>query len=269
MSAAPFKDHVVVLTGASSGMGEAMALQLADQGARLVLASIDAEPLAAVAETCRQRGAAAIDVMTDVGDEAQCARLMERAMAEFGRINVLVNNAGITMWARFDELVSLRPIEQVMRVNYFGSVYCTYYALPHLKATAGRIIAISSVSAKTGVPMRTGYAASKGAVASFFDALRIELEPHAVTVTQVFPNFVATASHRQAFGADGKPLGETPLQEGSIMTAEEAARIILDAGAKRKREQIMTLKGKAAPWLKLIAPRVVDRAAARAIQSGR
>ena len=133
MSDAPFRDNVVVLTGASAGIGREMALQLAAQGARLVLAARGAEKLEEVAEACRARGAKVLAVPTDVGAEEECRRLIERAVEEHGRIDTLVNNAGIGMWARFDEMTSLAPFEQIMRVNYLGSVYPTFYALPHLK----------------------------------------------------------------------------------------------------------------------------------------
>ncbi|HEU4562858.1 MAG TPA: SDR family oxidoreductase [Longimicrobium sp.] len=271
MSGAPFRDNVVVLTGASAGIGHQMALQLAAQGAHLVLAARDAAKLEQTATECRARGAKAIAVPTDVADEAQCKALVERAVAEFGRIDTLVNNAGIGMWARFEEMTDLAPFERIMRVNYLGSVYPTYYALPHLKQTRGRIVAVNSLTGKTGVPTRSGYAASKHAVTGFFDTIRIELEDSGITVTQVFPGFVHTEIRERAFGPDGQPLGEgnSPVQEGQVMTAEECARHIIDAAGKRKRELIMTLRGKIGAKLKLIAPGLVDRIAKKAIEQGK
>jgi short-subunit dehydrogenase len=271
MSGAPFRENVVVLTGASAGIGHQMALQLADQGAHLVLAARDAEKLEEAAAECRARGARALAVSTDVGDEAQCRVLVERAVAEHGRIDTLVNNAGIGMWARFDEMTDLSPFERIMRVNYLGSVYPTWYALPHLKKTRGRIVAVNSLTGKTGVPTRSGYAASKHAVTGFFDSIRIELEESGVTVTQVFPGFVATEIRERAFGPDGRPLGagNSPVREAQVMTAEECARQIVDAAGKRKRELIMTLRGKVGAKLKLIAPGLVDRIARKAIAQGK
>jgi short-subunit dehydrogenase len=271
MSDAPFRDNVVVLTGASAGIGREMALQLAAQGAALVLAARDPARLGQVADACRALGARALAVPTDVGDEAQCRALVERAVAGFGRIDTLVNNAGIGMWARFDEMTDLAPFEQIMRVNYLGSVYPTFYALPHLKQTGGRIVAVNSLTGRTGVPTRSGYAASKHAVAGFFDSIRIELEESGVTVTQVFPGFVATEIRERAFGPDGRPLGEgnSPVREREVMTAEECARQIIAAAAGRKRELIMTLRGKIGARLKLVAPRLVDRIAKKAIEQGK
>jgi short-subunit dehydrogenase len=271
MSGTPFRENVVVLTGASAGIGHQLALQLAAQGARLVLAARDAAKLEETAAACRALGAQAISVPTDVGDEAQCKALVERAVAEFGRIDTLVNNAGIGMWARFDEMTDLAPFERIMRVNYLGSVYPTFYALPHLKQTRGRIVGVNSLTGKTGVPTRSGYAASKHAAAGFFDSIRIELEDSGVTVTQVFPGFVATEIRERAFGPDGRPLGQgnSPVHEREVMSAEECARQIVAAAAGRRRELIMTLRGKVGAKLKLVAPALVDRMARKAIEQGK
>jgi short-subunit dehydrogenase len=265
----PFRDNAVVLTGASRGIGREMALQLADQGARLALSARDAEALEAVAEECRRRGARAVAIPADIGEEAQCAALVARAAAELGRIDTLINNAGISMWVRFDELRDLSVVERIMRVNYLGSVYCTWHALPHLKAARGRLVGVSSLTGKTGVPTRSAYAASKHAMAGFFDTLRIELAGSGVTVTMVYPDFVATEIRQRAFGADGQPLGASPVREGEVMTAETCARLILEAVAGRRRELVMTRRGKLGLWLKLLAPALVDRLARRAIEQGR
>jgi short-subunit dehydrogenase len=175
------------------------------------------------------------------------------------------------MWARFDEMRDLAPFERIMRVNYLGSVYPTFYALPHLKASRGRIVAVNSLTGRTGVPTRSGYAASKHAQAGFFDSIRIELEDSGVTVTQVFPGFVATEIRERAFGPDGRPLGEgkSPVREREIMSAEECARQIIVVAAKRRRELIMTLRGKVGAKLKLVAPGLVDRIARKAIEQGK
>jgi short-subunit dehydrogenase len=188
---------------------------------------------------------------------------------EYRRIDALVNNAGITMWANFEEVSDLSIFEQIMRVNYLGSVYCTYYALPHLKQSRGQIIGISSLTGKAGVPTRSGYAASKHAMVGFFDSLRIEVAPYGVSVTMIYPGFVASGVRTRAFGPDGKPLDKSPVREGDVMTVETCARLIIGAMAKRKRELVMTLRGKLGQWLKLIAPGLVDRIASQAIKAGR
>ena len=269
MPQSPFSDKVVVITGASSGIGRELAHQLADQGARLALAARDAARLEATAMQCRARGGQALAVPTDVSDQAQCADLIARTVETYGRIDMLVNNAGLSMWAPFEDVNDLSIFETQMRVNYLGSVYCTHYALPYLKQSRGQIVGISSLAGRTGVPTRSGYAASKHAMTGFFDSLRIELGGSGVAVTMIYPSFVATEVRERAFGADGKPLGTSPVREAEVMSVEECATIILRAAAARKREVVMTARGKIGMWLKLIAPGLVDRMARRAIERGR
>lgn len=267
--AAPFADQVVIITGASSGIGRELAIQLAGQGARLALAARDQGALDAVVAQCAARGARAISVPTDVADPAQCAHLVAHTVATFGRLDTLINNAGLSMWARFADVTDLTIFETLMRVNYLGSVYCTHSALPHLQRSRGRLVGVSSLTGKTGVPTRSGYAASKHAMAGFFDTLRIELAGSGVSVTMAYPGFVATEVRRRAFGGDGRPLGASPVREAEVMTAETCAAIILRATAARKREVVMTARGKLGLWLKLIAPGLVDRIARRTIEAGR
>ena len=269
MRSTTFKDNVVIVTGASTGIGREVALQLASQGAWLVLAARNGEQLESVAADCRRRGGKAIAVPTDVADESQCKRLIDRAVAEYGRIDTLINNAGISMWTKFEELKDLAILDQMMRVNYLGSAFLTAYALPYLRQTKGRIVGISSLAGKNGVPTRSGYAASKHAMAGFFDSLRIELADSGISVTMIYPGFVKSEIRERAAGADGEPLGQSPIHENEIMTAETCARIILNAVAKRRREEVMTLRGKLGQWLKLIAPGLVDRVARQAIEQGR
>lgn len=269
MVASIFKDKVVVITGASSGIGRELAYQFAEQGARLSLAARNGGRLTAVAKECQARGGKAIAIVTDVSEQAQCAQLIQRTVENYDRIDVLVNNAGITMWANFEDVSDISFYEQIMRVNYLGSVYCTYYALPFLKKTQGQIIGISSLAGKNGIPKRSGYAASKHAMVGFFDTLRIELAEHGIGVTMIYPDFVATETRKRAFGANGKPIGESPVREREVMPAEKCAKLIIQAAASRKRGLIMTWRGKAGVWVKLIAPGLVDRIAKKAIAEGR
>jgi len=245
-----------------------MALQLAAQGAWLALAARDEAELAALAAECEARGGRAVAIPTDVADERQCAALIARTADAYGRIDTLINNAGISMWALFETVTDLSIFERILRVNYLGSVWCTWHALPHLRASRGRIVAVSSLTGKTGVPTRSGYAASKHAMNGFFDTLRIELAGSGVSVTVACPDFVATEIRERAYGADGKPLGTSPVHEGRVMTAETCARLILDGAAARKRELILSGRGKLGLWLKLVAPGLVDRIARKAIDQG-
>ncbi len=254
-----FRNRAVLVTGASQGIGREIALQLARHGARVGLMARSRSDLEATAAACRTEGAQALILPGDVGSETDCAAAVRSACADFGSLDMLIANAGISMLSAFEDLDELEPLERVMRVNYFGAVYCTRHALPHLIASRGRIVAVSSLSGLTGVPTRTGYAASKHAMRGFFDSLRIELRRHGVSVTVAYPGFVDTGIRERAVG-DGLGRGS-----GRIMTASECANRILGAAAQRRRETVMTRKGKLGPWLKLVAPDLVDRIAARSV----
>jgi short-subunit dehydrogenase len=269
MTAAAYESRVVVVTGASQGIGRALALELASQRPRLVLAARDGGALAAVSAACTARGAESLVVPTDVSSEASCRALVARAVERFSRLDVLVNNAGVGMLARFDEVKDLRPYEELMRVNYLGSVYPTYFALPHLKAARGQVVAISSLAGLHGVPLRTAYAATKHAQIGFFDSLRIEMRGTGVGVTVVCPYFVRSEIRRRSAGPDGATVAASPVHEGEIMTAEECARRIVRAMARRERMHVMTLKGKLGRWVKLFAPGLVDRMAEAAVRKGK
>lgn len=269
MADSVFKDNVVVITGASAGIGLEIAKMLAAQGASLVLAARNPALLGDAADKCRAFGARVIAVPTDVSDREQCRRLIDAAIAEFGRIDTLLNNAGISMHARFDELHDIEAVERITAINYFGAVYCTWYALPHLKKTRGRLVAVSSLTGKNGVPTRTLYSGTKHAMAGFFDSLRIELKDQGVTVTVIYPGFVATDIAERALGPDGKPLGTRPVNKNAIMTVEECARQTVDAMAHRKREVIMTGRARLGMIVKALWPDLVDRIAERGIRRGR
>jgi short-subunit dehydrogenase len=241
---------------------------LADQGAHLALAARDAERLRAVASECIRRGARALAIPTDVSVQAQCRNLIEQTVHAFGRIDTLINNAGFGMWVKFDQVQDPAFYESLMCVNYLGSVYCTFYALPHLKQTRGRIVAVSSLAGKTGVPFRSGYSASKAALNAFCEAVRVELLETGVTVTLALPDFVATDIRANNLGADGKPLGVSPAHEEKFMSAAVCAGHILRGAARRDRETIMTARGRWMALGKLIAPGWVDRLARRASEQG-
>ena len=263
------KDNVVAITGASKGIGAELARQLAAKGARLVLAARGEKELEGVAEECRKLGASVVAIRADVAVERDCQALVAGALLAFGRLDTLVNNAGATMWARFEDIDDMSILERIMQVNYMGAVYCTHYALPHLRASKGRIVGISSLAGKVGVPTRTGYSAAKHAMTGFFDSLRIELDDSGVTVTMIYPGFVATGIRENATGPDGKPILVSPVKEGEVMSVEDCSRRIVRAIERREREVIMTARGKMGQWLKLIAPAVVDRIAKRAVEKGR
>lgn len=263
-----FKDNVVIVTGASRGIGAAMAVQLADQGARLALAARDGQRLNAVGAECRQRGAAVLLVETDVTVSSQCQELIAKTEKEYGRIDTLINNAGRGMWARFDQVQDPTLFEQMIKVNYLSAVYCTFYAMPHLKQARGRLVGISSLAGKAGVPSRTAYSASKHAMVGFFDSLRPEVAPDGVSVTVAYPDFVASGARFRNLGPDGKPVQNAPPYAKDTMTSETCAALILRGVARRQREILMTTRGRLGPWAKLIAPGLVDRIAFKATEKG-
>ena len=264
-----FTGKTVLITGASEGIGRALALNLAAAGANLTLAARSGARLEEAASACSALGAQVEAVVTDVAQPADCVQCVARAVARFGGLDFLVNNAGITMWARFDAITDFAVFERLMTVNVLGAVRMTAAALPHLKASHGLVVAVASMAGLTGVPERTGYAASKHAMVGFFESLRIELRGSGVDVTIVAPDFVVSQIHRRATGADGRALGHTPMDEDRIMTAEDCATLIAGAMRRRQRLLITSTRGRFARWARLIAPGLVDKLAARAIREHR
>ncbi len=264
-----FKDKVVIITGASEGIGRALALSLSSQKPKLVLAARNNERLMQLKEEAEPKGSKCIVVPTDVSNKAECKNLIDRTISEYGCLDVLVNNAGRTMWTTLQELEDPSIIEQLIRINYLGAAHCTYHALPHLIKSKGQIVGVSSVAGLNGVPTRTAYAASKHAMFGFFDSLRIELKSTGVTVTMIAPDFVLSEMHRRAFGKDGKPLGQSPLQEDKVMTADECAALIIKAMENRKRLAILSPRAKLGRWVKLIAPDLIDQIALKAIREAK
>jgi short-subunit dehydrogenase len=260
METTSFKNQVVIVTGASSGIGKALCMQLAQEGACLALAARDAERLDRLAEECHLMGGSAIAAPTDVAEEGQCRELIEKTVSQFGRIDMLVNNAGFSLAGKFDELPNLDLFKKVMEVNFTGMVQCTYYALPCLKDTHGRIVNVSSLGGKFAVPYNTSYVASKFAVTGFSDSLRMELKRSDVSVTVIFPFWVVTEFHERLLDKDGRPRGKEgrAAYTSNMMTADECAARILRAARLRKREVLMW-PGPISGWLKLIAPNLLDK----------
>jgi short-subunit dehydrogenase len=261
---------VFVITGASDGIGAEMARQLAHAhrgDAALVLAARNQQKLEAVAQQCRESGAKAEAVMTDVAQEAHCRALVDKAMQSFGRIDALVNNAGMSAHALFSDVRAqdLHWYEDLMRVNFWGAVWCTHAALPHLKQSRGSIVAVSSLAGLMGVPGRNAYSATKFAVTGFFEALRAELKPAGVSVTVAYPGVVATETRRRGYNAKGEAAGTSGLKEDDAMSIEECARLIVDGMNRRKREVVMTARGKLGRFVKLLAPGFVESMALAAL----
>lgn len=260
--------QVFVITGASDGIGAELARQIARRHGdlcALVLAARGADKLEGVAAQCRALGAQVLVQPTDVGVEAQCRTLIEVAKTRFGRIDVLINNAGMSAHALFEDVTDLSWYETLMRINLWGSVWCTHAALPLLKASQGRIVAISSLAGLIAVPGRTAYGTTKSAMNGFFEALRLEVASAGVSVTLAYPGVVDTEIRRRGFNARGQAAGVSRLKEEDAMPVDTCAALILAGVEQRQRDVVMTRRGKLARWLKLLAPSAVDRMARAAV----
>jgi short-subunit dehydrogenase len=251
------KNKVVIITGASSGIGRALAKEFAAKGAKLSLGARRTELL----EELKQElaGTEILITQTDVSKEDDCKNLIEATIERYGSIDVLINNAGISMRALFEE-VELNVIRQLMDVNFYGTVYCSKYALPYLLKTKGSLVGVISIAGYVGLPGRTGYSASKFAIRGFLDTIRIENLKKGLHVLVAAPGFTASEVRKVALTNDGSQQGETPRNEEKMMSAEECARHIVKAVEKRKRELILTfVEGKLTVFLGKFFPSLLDK----------
>ncbi len=262
---------IIVITGASDGIGAEMSRQLASRhgaGLGLVLAARDTHRLGKVSDQCRALNAQVMVVRTDVSIEAECRQLVDATIARFGRLDALINNAGVSAQALFEDVKAgdLAWYEQLMRVNLWGSVWCTHAALPFLKQSRGSIVAVSSLAGLIGVPGRTAYSATKFAMTGFFEALRAELKNSGVSVTTAYPGVVATSIRHHGLNAAGVAAGSSGLKEDDAMSVEVCAKLILQGMDRREREVVMTAKDKLGRWLKLLSPSTVEAMALAALK---
>jgi short-subunit dehydrogenase len=251
------KNKVVVITGASSGIGFAAAKEFAFHGAKIVLAARSIDKLLSL-EKDLSLTTEVLSVKTDVSQEMDCKNLIDQTIQKFGRIDILVNNAGISMRAMFQDL-DLNVIRQLMDVNFWGTVYCTKYALPHILLNQGSVVGVISIAGFKGLPARTGYSASKFAIYGFLDTLRIEHLKDNLHVMIFAPGFTASNIREAALVADGSHQGETPRDEDKMMTSEECAKHLIKGIQKRKAQVVLTPVGKLLVVLNKFFPRLVDR----------
>lgn len=252
------KRKVMIITGASSGIGKALALEALKRGYRVVLA---ARRLDEMQQLINQTGAGpdqALAVETDVSDQDSCRNMVEETLDHFGRIDILINNAGISMRAIFEE-TDISVLQRLMQVNFWGSVYCTKYALSALLQNKGSVVGVSSVAGFKGLPARTGYSASKFALQGFLEALRVENLKKGLHVLIACPGFTASQIRQVALSKDGSAQGESPRNEEQMMPAEQVAVYILDAVRKRKNSLVLTRQGKLTLWLNKFFPSLIDR----------
>lgn len=261
-----YKDKVIIVTGASSGIGLASAKNFVSLGSKVVLAARSIDKLEKIAEEIRQWSKDSrqqdsdkvICVKTDVTKEEDCKNLIERTVKHFGKIDVLVNNAGISMRAVFKDL-DLGVMKSLMDTNFWGTVYCTKYALPYLLETKGSVVGVISTAGYVGLPARTGYSASKFAVRGFLETLRIEHLYDGLHVMIFAPGFTTSNIRNVALTADGSPQGETPRNEERMMSAERVAKLMAKGIVRKKTHMVLTPLGKATLIANRRLPRVTDK----------
>lgn len=255
------QNKVVIITGASSGIGKALVYEFAKRGAKIAMGARNLDELLKIETNLKSRGIESLAVQTDVTREADCKNLIDKTVETFGKIDVLVNNAGISMRAIFEDL-ELDVIRRLMDVNFWGTVYCTKFAIPYLLQSKGSLVGIISVAGFLGLPGRTGYSASKFAVRGFLNTLRVENLKKGLHVLVVAPGFTASNIRKTALVADGHQQGESPRAENKMMSAERCAQIIVNGVVKRKREIVMTfVEGKISVFLSKWFPSLLDKLA--------
>lgn len=252
------KNKVVIITGATSGIGKALAYEYASHGANLILGARNYNKLEEISKDLSVKGVKVLFCQTDVSKESDCKNLILTATENFDRIDILINNAGISMRALF-ETVDLSVIHRLMDVNFWGTVYCTKFALPHLLSSKGSVIGISSIAGIKGLPARTGYSASKFAMNGFLESLRTENLKKGLHVLVAHPGFTSSNIRNTSLTSDGSQQGDTPRDEGKMMSAEEVASHIYKAVRKRKNRIVLTTEGKLVLLISKFFPRMLEK----------
>jgi short-subunit dehydrogenase len=251
-----FKNKVIVVTGGSEGIGKALVEAFLAQGAKVAACGRNHDKLYSLQKN--HPGKPLVVYTADVSKEQDCRNFIDETVKTFGTIDILINNAGISMRALFKD-TDLETIRKVMDINFWGSVYCTKYCLPHIIKQKGTVVGVSSIAGYRGLPGRTGYSASKFALNGYMEALRTEMLDSGVNVMWVCPGFTASNIRNVALNADAKPQGESPMDEGSMMSAEECAEHILHAIEKRKRTLVLTFTGKRTVFMNRFFPAWADK----------
>lgn len=247
---------VAIITGGSSGIGKSLVLKYASEGYAVAFTGRNSDRMNQVIAELGERPHLALDL--DAGNESDNEKMVKETVKKFGRVDVLVCNAGISMRALFED-VDLQVFRRLMDINFYGAIYATKYALPHLFDSKGMIIAVSSINGLRSTPARSAYSSSKFAIQGFFESLRMEVMNRGVHILVVCPGFTNSNIRNVALTADGKPQGESPINEKKMMTSEEVAERTFKAAQKKKRDLILTLKGKTAVFLNKIIPSRLDK----------
>lgn len=251
-----FYNKIILISGGSSGIGRALAQKALEYGAKVAICGRNAQKLEQIK---REPGFENLFIFqADVSQKKDCKAWIDAVINHFGGIDILINNAGMSMRALFAE-ADLQVLQQLMDINFWGAVNCTHFALPHIIAKKGTVVGISSIAGFKGLPARSGYSASKFALQGFLEALRIEMIPKNVNVLIAAPGFTASNIRNTALNADGKAQSETPLNESKLMSAETCATYILRAIAKGKRTLVLTFQGKLTVLLSKFFPAWTDK----------
>lgn len=250
-----FKDKVVLVTGGSDGIGKALVMSLLHAGANVAACGRSIEKFFFLEQKFATYPYHI--TATDVSNELDCEKWITSVISHFGRIDLLINNAGISMRGLVKD-TQTETLQRVMDINFWGAVYCTKHALPYLLQSSGTVVGISSIAGYRGLPGRSGYSASKFALQGWLESLRTELLPSGVHVMWVCPGFTASSIRQNALNENAKPQGETPLDEASLMSADECAQHILKAIQKRKRTLVLTFTGKRTVWMNKLFPALTD-----------
>lgn len=251
------KNKVVIITGASSGIGKSLAFSFGNEGAKIIITGRKEAALLEVSEALTEAGIDNLAIISDVSIETDNVDMVNKTIQKYGKIDILINNAGMSMRAMFEDC-DLKVIKSLMDINFWGTVYATKYALPHIKASKGSIVGVSSIAGYRGLPVRSGYSASKFAMNGFLEALRTELLHTGVHVLTACPGFTTSNIRKESFGADGISKGDTMRDEAKMMSSEEVAVRILKAVKNRDRGMILTLQGKMTVLINKFFPKMAD-----------
>ena len=252
------QNKVVIITGASSGIGKALAYEFSRHGSKVVMGARNIKALEEIAKDINNKGGDVIFAQTDVSVEVDCKNLILTAIDHYGKVDVLINNAGISMRALFEH-TEIIVIKKLMDVNFWGAVYCTKYALPHILKQKGSVVAISSIAGIKGLPARSGYSASKSALDGFMEALRVENLKNNLHVLIAYAGFTASNIRNTSLSGTGTQQGESPRDEEKMMTAENVAICVYNAISKRKNKIVLTLQGKLLSAINKFFPDILDK----------
>jgi len=253
---ANFKDKIVVITGGSDGIGKALVQQFLDAGAKVATCGRNNDKLLSLSNDCANDNLFTMQV--DVANQGQCESFIKAVTDKWGGMDVLINNAGISMRALVSE-VSIETLKNVMDINFWGTVYTTKAALTAIQKANGVIVGVSSIAGYRGLPGRSGYSASKYALNGWLEALRTELFGSGTHVMWVCPGFTSSNIRNAALNKDAKAQGESPMDEGAMMSSEECANHIIDAIVKRKRTLVLTFTGKRTVFMNKYFPAWADK----------